>query len=141
MTKKLFWENVYDTTFTAEVISVYEDGIILDQTLFYPESGNQASDTGYLKIKENNFKVEKVTKEGENILHHISSDFKYKINIGDKVEGEIDWNYRYGLMKAHTSQHIFSAVIKNMYNIDTVRAILNFEEVFLQISQDLDYEQ
>ncbi len=141
MTKKLFWENAYKTTFTAEVISVNEDGIILNQTLFYPESGNQASDTGYLKIKENNFKVEKVTKEAENILHQISSDFKNKINIGDKVEGEIDWNHRYGVMKAHTSQHIFSAVIKSKYNIDTVRAILNFEEVFLQISHELDYEQ
>ena len=31
--------------------------------------------------------------------------------------------------------------IKNKYNIDTVRAILNFEEVFLQISQKIDYEQ
>jgi len=141
LTEKLFWENAYETKFTAKVISIKEEGIVLDKTIFYPESGNQASDVGYLKIKENLFKVEKVTKEGANLLHHLSSKFKDKINIGDFIEGEIDWEKRYGLMKAHSSQHIFSAVIKNKYNIDTVRAILTFEEVFLQISQKIDYDQ
>ncbi|NVM38357.1 MAG: alanyl-tRNA editing protein [Candidatus Lokiarchaeota archaeon] len=141
MTEKLYWDNAYETKFTAKVISINEEGLVLDKTLFYPESGNQASDVGSLKIKEINFKVEKVTKNAENILHHISSDFKNIINIGDLIEGEIDWDYRYGVMKAHSSQHIFSAVIKNKYNIDTVRAILNFEDVFLQISQKLDYKQ
>ncbi len=141
MTEKLYWDNAYETKFTAKVISINKDGVVLDKTLFYPESGNQASDVGNLKFKEMIFKVEKVTKEGENILHHLSSEFKNKINFGDFVEGEIDWDYRYGIMKAHSSQHIFSAVIKNKYNIDTVRAILNFEEVFLQISNKIDYEQ
>jgi len=141
MTEKLYWENAYETKFTAKVISIKEEGIVLDKTIFYPESGNQASDVGYLKINDDIFKVEKVTKEGENLLHNLSSEFKNKINIGDIIKGEIDWDNRYGLMKAHSSQHIFSAAIKNKYNIDTVRAILNFEEVFLQISQKIDYKQ
>ncbi|MFX0004710.1 MAG: alanyl-tRNA editing protein [Promethearchaeota archaeon] len=141
MSKKLYWEDAYESKFTAKVIAVNDDGVVLDKTLFYPESGNQASDHGYLKIGNLKFKVDKVSKDGEEILHHITSDFKNKINIGDEVRGEIDWDYRYGIMKAHTSQHIFSAVFKNKYNIDTHRAILNFEDVFLQISQNINFEQ
>ncbi len=141
MSKKLFWENAYDTKFSSKVVSIKEKGITLDKTLFYPESGNQLSDRGYLKINDHRFRVEKVTKEGEDILHHISPDFKNKINIGDKVEGEIDWKFRYGLMKAHSSQHILSAIIKSKYNIDTVCANLNFEDVNLQISQEISYDQ
>jgi len=141
MTKKLYWENLYETKFTAKVISIKESGFVLDKTLFYPESGNQLSDRGYIKIEDFKFKIEKVSKDGNEIIHHIPSDLKDKINIGDKVEGEIDWQYRYGLMKAHSSQHVFSAVLKNSYDIDTMRANLNFEEVFLQTSQNLDYEQ
>lgn len=141
MTEKLYWEDAYQTQFKAQVKQIKEQGIILDKTLFYPESGNQASDRGYLIYGDHQFEVEKVTKENEEIVHHISSDFKTKINVGDKVNGKIDWDYRYGIMKAHTSQHIFSAVIKNKYNIDTLRAILNFEEVFLQISQKIEFEQ
>ncbi|MFW9872876.1 MAG: alanine--tRNA ligase-related protein [Candidatus Thorarchaeota archaeon] len=141
MTKKLYWEDSYETKFTAKVTSVKETGFVLDKTLFYPESGNQLSDRGYIKIEDFKVKIEKITKDGDDIIHHIPSDLKDKIKIGDKVEGEIDWQYRYGLMKAHSSQHVFSAVLKETYDIDTLHAILNHEEVFLQISQKLDYEQ
>jgi len=141
MTKKLFWEDPYETKFTAKVISLNEFGFILDNTLFYPESGNQLSDRGYIKIGDYKFRIEQVSKEGDDIIHHIPPDLKDKIKVGDKVEGEIDWQYRYGLMKAHSSQHIFSAVLKNSYDIDTERAVLNYEEVFLQTSQKLDYNE
>jgi alanyl-tRNA synthetase len=141
LTEKLYWEDAYKTKFTAKVLAIKKEGISLDKTLFYPESGNQANDRGYLKFGGYKFKVNKVTKEKEEILHHISSDFKNKINVGDEVHGEVDWEYRYGIMKAHTSQHIFSAVFKSKYNIDTLRANLTFEEVFLQISQKIDFKQ
>jgi len=141
MTEKLYWENSYETKFNAEVIGIKEEGIILNKTLFYPESGNQTSDRGEIIIGNSKFDVDTVFMDGEDIIHHISSDFKNKIKIGDKVVGEIDWDYRYGIMKAHTSQHIFSAVFKNKFNIDTVRATLDFEEVFLSISQEIDYNQ
>ncbi len=141
MTEKLYWKDAYQTKFNAKLIAIKEDGLILDKTLFYPESGNQASDRGYLILGENKFKVDKVTKENDEILHHISSDFKNEINLGDIIVGEVDWEYRYGIMKAHSSQHIFSAIFKNKYNIDTLRAILNFEEVYLQFSQKINFEQ
>ena len=141
MTEKLYWENPYETKFTAQIITIKEEGIILDKTLFYPESGNQASDRGSLSIGNLKLKVDKVSKDEEHIVHHISSDFKEKVNIGDEVHGEIDWGFRYGIMKAHTSQHIASAVIKNKFDIDTVRANLNFEDVFLQMSQEINYKQ
>jgi len=141
MAEKLYWQDAYSTKFRARVIEIKDEGIVLESTLFYPESGNQASDRGYITTGNLKFKVDNVSKDGENILHHISSDFKNKIKIGDEVDGEIDWDYRYGIMKAHTSQHIFSAVIKNKFNRDTVRANLSYEEVFLQISQEIDYEQ
>ncbi|MFX0007747.1 MAG: alanine--tRNA ligase-related protein [Promethearchaeota archaeon] len=141
MTEKLYWEDAYQIQFKAHVKQIKEQGVILDKTLFYPESGNQASDRGYLICRDHKFEVKKVTKENEKIVHHISSDFKKKINIGDIVDGKIDWDYRYGIMKAHTSQHIFSAVFKNKYNIDTLRATLNFEEVFLQVSKKIELDQ
>ena len=115
--------------------------LFLDQTLFYPESGNQLSDRGTLKINEYEFRIENVSKKGDDIIHHIPDDIKDKISMGDKVKGEIDWQYRYGLMRAHSSQHVFSAILKSKYDIDTLRANLNFEEVYLQWSQKVDPSQ
>ncbi|MFW9785871.1 MAG: alanyl-tRNA editing protein [Candidatus Heimdallarchaeota archaeon] len=141
MTEKLYWQDEYETKFTATIKQVKRNGVILDKTLFYPESGNQSSDHGYIKINETKIEVSNVSKEGEEIIHHLSHDSLQNIKVGDIVYGEIDWDYRYGLMKAHSSQHIFSAILKRKYDIDTIRAIINFEDVYIQMSQLLEYNQ
>jgi len=141
MTEKLFWNNPYDTHFEAKIIDITENGIILDRTLFYPQGGGQVSDKGKLDKEGLILKVETVSKEGNNIIHHISSNIESKIKIGDIVTGEIDWNYRYGVMRAHSAQHILSALIKNKFNIDTAHANISFEDVSLQIAQDINDNQ
>jgi len=85
MTRKLFWEDPYGTRFTAKICSIKEDGIILDQTLFYPFSGGQLSDRGFLRIEGKKFEVENVTIDGDDILHHISGLIQNEINIENKV--------------------------------------------------------
>ena len=57
MSKKLYWKDAYETKFSAKVIAINEDGIVLEKTFFYPESGNQASDRGSLSIKNLKFKT------------------------------------------------------------------------------------
>ena len=141
MTEKLYWDNPYETSFTAEVITIAPEGVILDKTLFYPQGGGQDCDRGRLKKEELIFKIETVSKKGEDIIHHISSSDKGKIKEGDLISGEIDWNYRYGVMRAHSSQHILSALIKNKFDIDTAHATISFEEVSLQIASNISDDQ
>jgi len=141
MTEKLYWELPYETTFKAKVVGLSKDGIILDRTLFYPQSGGQESDRGKL-VKDNlTIDITNVSKEGDNIIHHISIDDVSKIKEGDLLNGEIDWNYRYGVMRAHSSQHIISALIKNKFDIDTAHASISFEDVSLQIDQTISDAQ
>jgi len=141
MTEKLYWNTPYETSFKAKVIGVKGEGVILDRTLFYPQGGGQVSDKGKLDKEGLILKIETVSKEGNDILHHISSNVESKIKIGDIVTGEIDWNYRYGVMRAHSSQHILSALIKNKFKIDTSHANISFEDVSLQIAQDINNNQ
>jgi alanyl-tRNA synthetase len=141
MTKKLFWDKPYDIHFEAEIIGIDRDGILLDRTLFYPQGGGQESDRGIL-VKDNlTIDVNNVSKEGDNIIHHISSGDKSRIKVGDLLSGEIDWNYRYGVMRAHSSQHIISALIKNKFDIDTAHATISFEDVSLQIARNISDDQ
>ena len=116
-------------------------GVILDRTLFYPQGGGQVSDIGKLDKEGLILKVETVFKEGNDIIHQISSSVESKIKIGDTVTGEIDWNYRYGVMRAHSSQHILSALIKNNFDIDTAHATISFEDTSLQIARDISDNQ
>ena len=56
-TDLLFYEKPYDTQFEAHVIGTYENNVILDQTIFYPEGGGQPSDIGFLSIRGEKIKV------------------------------------------------------------------------------------
>jgi len=141
MTEKLYWDKPYETSFTAEVIAITPEGVILDKTLFYPQGGGQDCDKGLLEKEDIRFKVESVSKKGEDIIHHISSELINKIHIGDLLSGEIDWNYRYGVMRAHSSQHIISALIKNKFDIDTAHATISFEDISLQIAHNISDDQ
>ncbi len=48
MTKKLYWEQPYAKEFSAKVLSIEGNKVVLDQTLFYPRGGGVACDTGTL---------------------------------------------------------------------------------------------
>jgi len=141
MTQKLYWDDSYAVEFTARIVSIRKDGIVLDRTLFFPVSGNQASDKGFLKQGKEVSKVEKVEIINSDIIHYVSSEFIAKAKIGDEVVGEIDWQHRYGIMRAHSSQHIFSAIFLELYNTKTLRANIEFEKVSIQLDRPVSEEQ
>ncbi|MFX0025504.1 MAG: alanyl-tRNA editing protein [Candidatus Hermodarchaeota archaeon] len=141
MTEKLYWKHPYDTQFDAKVVKIIKEGVILDKTLFYPRSGNQANDIGQLIFNNEKFEVKKVYSEGEEIIHEILPEELNKFKVGDIVKGVLDWENRYGLMKAHTSQHILSALFKNKYGINTSRAFIEREEVLIQLEMDTEEYQ
>ncbi len=99
MTKKLYMTDPYRKEFEAKVISSNEDEVILDQTCFYPLSGGQPADRGYLNGK----KVLDAYKDGEDIVHVVEGNIEET-----KVKGTIDWQRRFEHMQQHTGQHILS---------------------------------
>jgi Ser-tRNA(Ala) deacylase AlaX len=102
MTEKLFMNNPYLKEFEAAVIDVKNNYVILDKTCFFPESGGQSGDTGYLnQIKVTDTKYDE---KRENILHIVEKQPDFK--IGDKLIGKIDWDRRYDTMKLHAASHI-----------------------------------
>ena len=56
MTEKLFYQDAYQTEFTARVQEWIEDKkglrIRLDRTAFYPEGGGQGADHGTLELED-----------------------------------------------------------------------------------------
>jgi Ser-tRNA(Ala) deacylase AlaX len=141
MSEILYWNDPYLSSFQAKIIEIEKNNIILDKTAFYPQSGNQVSDKGFIEKGRKRYEIKNVSKEGEKVYHQIDLKFIKEFNIGDKIIGYIDWNYRYGVMRAHSSQHLLSAIIKNKFDIDTQHANILFEEVMLQISLALSDSQ
>ena len=110
-TRKLYYEDCHLREFSAEVRSCErnEKGwlIELDRTAFYPEGGGQAADTGTL----GGVHVLHVSEEGERVLHLCDGP----LNVGERVEGVLDWDRRFDLMQQHTGEHIISGLIHEKY--------------------------
>jgi misacylated tRNA(Ala) deacylase len=117
MTEALYFLDCYLKEFEATVEKVSDNKyVILDRTIFYPESGGQPSDTGKLIRKSDGaeFEVLCVGKYEGEISHEISSveNIATSLKAGDKVKEIIDWDRRYLLMRMHTATHIIANVIE-----------------------------
>ena len=110
-TRKLYYEDSHMTRFAARVLSCastekgYE--VILDATVFYPEGGGQAADTGVL----GGVRVLDTRERGETIVHLCDAPLEPE----QTVEGVIDWENRFARMQQHSGEHIVSGIINRRY--------------------------
>jgi misacylated tRNA(Ala) deacylase len=106
-------ERAYDRTFTARVVDVAQDAIVLDQTLFYPLGGGQEWDTGTIATADGRVaQVVEVTKRGT--VRHAATP-GHGLRAGDEVAGAIDWERRYAHMRMHTAQHLVSGLAYEIF--------------------------
>jgi alanyl-tRNA synthetase len=94
--------------FTGRVVKVIGKHVLLDETWFYPTSGGQLNDLGYLGA----YRVLDVFKQGQWIIHTLDVEPKFK--IGDSVVGTIDSERRAQLAQHHTSTHIINAAARRV---------------------------
>lgn len=138
MTQKLYYTDSYTTSFRAKVIDVKtyngQSAIILDKTYFYPTSGGQEHDTGFI----NNSKVVDVIETDEDeILHLIDGDIP-----SGEVECKIDWERRFSNMQQHTGQHILSRAFEILLNAETVSSRLGDDVGTIDLDIDsLNYDK
>jgi alanyl-tRNA synthetase len=140
LTKKLYYEDAYLSSFTAEVkgCEQVKDGyeIILDRTAFYPEGGGQPCDTGVLKGAVE-VEVSDVQEKNDEIVHLVNKP----LEIGSRVEGEINWERRFDLMQQHSGEHIVSGFINAKYGYNNVGFHMGSEMITVDLDGELDTEQ
>lgn len=109
----LFRDDAYLTQCEATVVSVGEEGLRLDRTVFYPMGGGQPGDVGVLKIASGGEIKVIDTRKGEtheDVVHVLDPDATAP-EVGSKVTAEIDWERRYRLMRMHSCLHLLCAVV------------------------------
>ncbi len=114
MTVPLFASDAYLSTCDARVTTITENnGIILDQTVFYATSGGQSGDSGFLEWEDGSkTEIEVASYEPGNktrIIHVPVEDAQLP-EAGAKLVAHIDWERRYDLMRMHTACHLLSVV-------------------------------
>lgn len=112
MTRELFRENAYLKSCDAEVVAVTASGgIILSETVFYPEGGGQPGDRGRLVWTGGEVAVVDTRKSDDGQLLHLTDESATLPAVGTRVDAAIDWDYRYRHMRTHTCLHLLCALI------------------------------
>ena len=95
-------------------------GVILRDTAFYPTSGGQVHDTGWLSSGANDrMRVAGVAEtEDGRIVHYL--EVPGKLAPGAAVHGSIDPQRRRDHMQQHSGQHVLSAAFIELYQMPTV---------------------
>lgn len=107
-TKILYYDNYKMFEFTAKIIKVIGDYVILNQSDFYPTSGGQLHDIGKINGKD----VVEVFKQGGFVVHKLEK--KHGLKEGQQVRGEINSSRRIKLSQQHSATHIINAAARKL---------------------------
>jgi alanyl-tRNA synthetase len=90
-----------------------EAKIILDKTVFYPESGGQITDTGEIRKGKNIFEVLDTQKSGKVIIH-TGKVKEGSFKKSDIVLSKIDTERRLSITRNHTATHLLQAALRKV---------------------------
>src|SRR5258708_32938323 len=122
MTDRLYYHDSFLYNFDAEVHSILESprpALILDRTAFYPTSGGQIHDTGWIAATTDAATKLRVTEDADaengHVVHYLEAPLK-DVKPGSRVRGEIDPARRRDHMQQHSAQHVLSAAFIRLFN-------------------------
>ena len=117
-TTKLYWQDSHLARFTARVVESWVEQqhrvLVLDQTAFYPEGGGQPCDVGRI---DGAVVMNVVSTSDGRILHYLDDNNEFQ--VGDTVNGSINWARRREMLQQHTGQHILSQAFFQLFGAET----------------------
>jgi misacylated tRNA(Ala) deacylase len=130
----------YVRSFRARVDGRPPGALVLDRTYFYPAGGGQPADRGTLRSAGGGeWTVTDVQHRGEAVIHKVQETHPAArpLAVGDELEGTLDWELRYRLMRAHTAQHLTSSLVFETTGIRTRRAVIGAESSSIELERAL----
>jgi misacylated tRNA(Ala) deacylase len=111
----LYHNDSYLSKFEARVVAVDGANVALDQTAFYPGGGGQMADTGALIWEDRRLPLASLRKEsgahGDVVWHTLAPEAGEAPPVGASMAGEVDWPFRYHMMRTHTALHLLCGII------------------------------
>ncbi len=131
MTERLYYNDSFLYEFDAEVTEIIPSSqaeprpaVILDRTTFYPTSGGQTFDTGWIARADSPDETKKSTvvevtdREDGTVIHFVND--ADALSRGMRVHGKVDAERRRDHMQQHSGQHVLSAAFIRLFQLPTV---------------------
>lgn len=113
MTALLHRDDAYARACAATVVEITErGGVVLDRTVFYALAGGQPGDRGRLDVAGcEPVSIVTTVKDEAGRIVHVPQEGSPPPGVGAAVTAAIDWDHRYGCMRAHTAMHLLCALV------------------------------
>ena len=109
MTIELFRNNSYLKEHDTTISEIVSDGLVLNETIFYPEGGGQPGDEGSITINNQTIDIIGTRYTDNKLVHMIENIDGFKKN--EEVKLNLNWIKRYSYMKVHTCLHLLCSII------------------------------
>ncbi|MDI6592127.1 MAG: alanyl-tRNA editing protein [Patescibacteria group bacterium] len=134
MTELIYYQDQYKTEIEAKVTKVEGNKILLDKTIFIPQTNTEPGDFG----KVNDVKIAGSKKEADNVWHIIPQYNPFK--VGDKVKLTLDWKYRLNIMRLHSALHLLAGVFDSKFKERAVAGVVKPKNAYLVFKHEISDE-
>ena len=102
------------TDVSATVLWVGAEGVVLDTTPFYAESGGQTGDTGTITGPNGSVAITDCTYGVPSLSLHHAEGAEAALNVGDSVVASIDTERRDAIRRNHTATHLLHSALRRV---------------------------
>jgi alanyl-tRNA synthetase len=145
MTERLYYTDPFLQIFDARVLEMRSTpkgtAVVLDRSAFYPTSGGQPFDTGWIGcprvgLERPNVRVINVEEDeaSGDVLHYV--DDASKLGAGEVYECALDAERREDHRQQHSGQHVLSAAFEQLYNFATVSFHMGEESCTIDLATE-----
>jgi alanyl-tRNA synthetase len=99
---------------TATVLGIVGDGLFLDRTPFYAESGGQIGDTGTITTTTGTVEVTDTTYALPGLIRHTFRPVEGTVEVGQEATARIDGARRDAIRRNHTGTHILHWALREV---------------------------
>lgn len=145
MTDRLYYADSFLHDFEARVASVTtangRTAFTLDRSAFYPASGGQIFDTGWIDVPDGpesrRLPVSEVAEDEQTgeVIHYLEAETA-SLKPGTVVHGKVDADRRRDHMQQHSGQHVLSAAFEKLYNFATVSFHMGDESCTIDLATE-----
>jgi misacylated tRNA(Ala) deacylase len=132
--EELAGKESYRDRVEGQVLEAADGFVVLDRTVFYARGGGQPGDTGLIRWDGGEVRVTDTVRREGRLVHVVDSE--HLPDPGAPVEGVIDWDRRYTIMRTHTALHALSGVVWRDFGAKVTGG--NMEEGTARMDFELD---
>lgn len=127
----IYYQDQYKTEIDAEVIKVDGNKVLLDKTVFIPQTNTEPGDFG----KIDDVKIAGSQKQGDDVWHIIPQNNPFE--VGGKVKLKLDWKNRLKAMKFHSALHLLAGVFDSKFQQRAIAGVVKSKNAYLVFENEI----